>query len=398
MVVAGEPSGDLLAGELVTALHVEIQSRRPAYSADPQPLRAPLAPRFFGAGGPMMQKAGVELAFDMTTHAVVGLGEALQGYFKFKQLFHRLMRLALNRLPDVIILVDFSGFNIRFARAVQRHLRTRATPFRNRRPSIVYYVSPQVWASRPGRALVLARNVDLLLSILPFEKTWYAAHAPQLAVEFVGHPVLDRYAGAHPPPLENKSSANPPLVLLLPGSREGELRRHLPVLFQVAKRLAASHPVRLLMILPNEQLVAWTKGQYPALPPELRLQAGGLAPALAEASLAIAKSGTITLECACFGIPTVVFYKTSWITYFAARLGVTVRYLAMPNLLAGEVIYPELIQQAATVTNITNEATDLLINPARRETIRRKLARVIQSLGPPGAAQRAARAIASLLP
>jgi lipid-A-disaccharide synthase len=397
MVIAGEASGDLLAAELVKALRAELQSARPPETTDLQPLRTGLAPQFFGAGGPKMQEAGVELAFDMTAHAIMGLGEAFKVYFKFRRLFGVLLRLALERQPEVILLVDFSGFNRRFASAIRRYVRARLSPFRNWRPKIVYYVSPQVWASRPGRALALACDVDLLLSIFPFEKAWYARRVPQLHVEFVGHPLVDRYARVAGRRALVERHADLPLVLLLPGSREAELRRHLPVLLPAAKQLAVQHPVRFLMILPSENLLAQTKSQVLSMLPELRVQAGGLAAALTEAELAIAKSGTITLECAYFGVPAVVFYKTSWASYLAGRLGVTVPYLAMPNLLAGEMIYPELIQNAATVENLARAALELLTNPTRRDQIKTKLARVVQSLGPSGAAQRAARTIVSLL-
>ena len=398
MFIAGEPSGDVLAAELVHALRVESRSAPPATTTDLQPLRAGLAPQFLGAGGAQMQAAGVELALDLTAHAVVGLGEALQGYLKFRRLFAQMLRLALERQPEVIVLVDFSGFNRRFAAAVRRYVHARSGPFQNWRPKMVYYVSPQVWASRPGRASTLARDVDLLLSIFPFEKAWYAQRVPQLRVEFVGHPLVDRYGAPTRRPAHPERQAQPPLVLLLPGSRDAELRRHLPVLLPAAQQLAARHPVRFRMILPNETLVTRTKPLVQSLEFEIQIQAGGLAEALAEADLALAKSGTITLECAAFGVPAVVFYKTSWPTYLAGRLGVTVKYLAMPNLLAGEAVFPELIQNAATADNLTREALDLLTNTTRRESVQAKLARVVSSLGPPGAAQRAARAILSLLP
>ena len=167
MVVAGEPSGDLLAAELVRAL-----------VATP----AGAGAKFIGAGGPRMAEAGVELAFDMTQHAVVGLWEVLRNYFKFRRLFNQLLDLAVERRPDAVICVDFSGFNRRFAAA----LRERQQSIPGWRLRMVQYVSPQVWASRPGRVRTMERDLDLLLSIFPFEKAWYAEHAPRLRVEFVG--------------------------------------------------------------------------------------------------------------------------------------------------------------------------------------------------------------------
>ena len=140
-----------------------------------------------------MAGAGVDLAFDLTEHAVVGIAEVLKNYAKFRRLFHQLLNLALEKKPDAIICVDFSGFNRRFAHAVRQRQLT-ADP--NWRPRIIQFVSPQVWASRPGRSRAMARDFDLLLSIFPFEKQWYAQHAPELRVEFVGHPMIDRHGGS----------------------------------------------------------------------------------------------------------------------------------------------------------------------------------------------------------
>jgi len=209
MVIAGEPSGDLLAAELVKALVA---------------IPAGAGATFFGAGGPKMAEAGVELAFDMMEHAVVGGWEVLKNYAKFRRLLYQLVDLACARKPDAVVCVDFSGFNRRFARAVRA--RTRATPGWN--PKIIQFVSPQVWASRPGRAKAMARDFDLLLAIFPFEKAWYAEHVPELRVEFVGHPLCDRFR--EPAGAASVKEPSSPLVLLLPGSRAGELKRHLPVL------------------------------------------------------------------------------------------------------------------------------------------------------------------------
>ncbi|MBI4324712.1 MAG: hypothetical protein HY674_05555, partial [Chloroflexi bacterium] len=185
MLIAGEASGDVLAAELVAALRQELAG-------------APFPPQFFGAGGDRMAAAGVELACDLTAHSVIGLWEALRNYRKFKRLFEQLVRLACARQPDAIICVDFSGFNRRLAGAIRRQARARRGPFGNWHPTIIQYVSPQVWASRPGRAHALAHDVDLLLSIFPFEKPWYALRVPWLRVEFVGHPIMDRFGEARP--------------------------------------------------------------------------------------------------------------------------------------------------------------------------------------------------------
>ncbi|HVY72201.1 MAG TPA: lipid-A-disaccharide synthase, partial [Verrucomicrobiae bacterium] len=393
-------SGDMLAAELVTALRAAIEQQPCRATRDNQPLDRSLAPRFFGAGGPRMAAAGVELAVDLTAHAVFGLSEVLRHYRKFKGFFEQLIQLALDRQPDVIILVDYAGFNRRFAAAIQTRVRAGHGPFNNWRPRIVYYVSPQVWASRPGRAETLERDVDLLLSIFPFEQAWYASHARKLRVEFVGHPMIDRHgpdAAAWRHQLTGPSSLPDRRreVLLLPGSRVGEVRRHLPAMLEAAKTVAAQVPARFRLVLPNETLASMARPLLSGLA-EVTVQIGGLTDALRVADLAIASSGTVTLECAFFGVPAVVLYKLSWPTYWMARQIVKVPFIAMPNLLAAERVLPELIQADATPENLAREALDLLRNEARRGEVRVKLAQAIGSLGEPGAATRAANAILTI--
>ncbi len=384
MLIAGEASGDLLAAELVKAL-----------KASPEIHAMPFLPVFFGAGGPRMAEAGVDLAIPLTQHSVIGLADSLQKYAQFKTFFNRLFQLALEREPDLIICVDFSGFNRRFAAAIKRFVRRRRGTFLNWDPKIVQYVSPQVWASRPGRADQIARDFDLLLSIFPFEKEWYAARVPQLRVEFVGHPIVDRY-GLCRDELRAKWAGVTPTLLLLPGSRESELKRHLPVMLAAAKNIQSQRPVSVRMVLPTEALAELAKPKTRLLS-TLHLQVGNLAESMAAATAAIASTGTVTLECAYFGVPTVALYKAAWSDFWIARQIIQVKYLAMPNLLAGEQICPEFIQHKATPGNITRAALELLSDPDRRDALKARLTSVVKSLGEPGASQRAARAILRLL-
>lgn len=380
MLIAGEASGDMLAAELVSAL----RERVPAAT-------------FFGAGGVKMSAAGVELAFDMTQHAVIGISDVLKNYFKFRRLFKQLLTLALERKPDVIIGVDYGGFNLRFGHAIKDYQRNN--PFSKWTPKIVQFVSPQVWASRPSRAYQLAADYDLLLSIFPFEKNWYAQRVPQLRVEFVGHPMIGRSrhspAKDQRPVLKNQFKAPAPAVLLLPGSRKSELHRHLPPMLGALETIKGKLPsARARMVLPNEMLAKLAK----LLGANLEIQVGNLPAALAQADVAIASTGTVTMECAFFEVPTVTLYKTSRLTYEIARRIVTVKSLTMPNLLAGEEVYPEFIQAAATPENISRAALELLQDDSRREKIKSQLVKVITSLGEPGAPKRAAAAILSLFP
>ncbi len=409
MLIAGETSGDTLAAELVVALRQKAVAGLLDSTANVQPLRTALAPRFFGAGGPKMAAAGVDLAFDLTQHSVIGISDVLKNYLKFRRLFQQLFRLAIQRQPDVIVGVDYGGFNLRFGRAIKQHVRANRSLFNNWNPKIVQFVSPQVWASRPGRAYQLADNYDLLLSIFPFEKEWYARRVPKLRVEFVGHPMVERMQNAK---CKMQNAEPSPVVVFLPGSRADEVRRHLPVMVEVARMLKAEVQARCVMVLPNEELAAVAAGVAQVKVfrelsesefdldkhPYVKCLVGNLPQALAQADLAITKSGTITMECATFGVPAVVFYKTSWPTYLIGRQIVNVKYLAMPNLLAGEELYPEFIQEAATAENISHAALALLRDESRRAVVKAKLAGVVASLGKPGAASRAADAILSLMP
>jgi lipid-A-disaccharide synthase len=375
MLIAGEASGDALASELVKALRSQLTNR----------------PEMFGVGGPQMAKEGVEVVIDMTAHSVIGLIEVVKKYAWFKKVFEQLKQLAIERKPDLIICVDFSGFNRRFAHAIREFTRSLANSS-NWQPKIVQFVSPQVWASRPGRADKMAPDLDLLLCLFPFEKAWYAARTPQLRVEFVGHPIFDRHRTSETAHITSNVS-----ILLLPGSRAGELKRHLPVMIEAAKQIGAQYKnVRFEMVLPNETLAKQARVLGADDIPNLTTRIGDLSESLARSTVAIASTGTVTLECAYFGVPTIAMYKTSWSTYQIGRRIIQVKFLAMPNLLANESIFPEFIQNEATGDNLAREALDLLKNQSRREMIQSKLSRVVASLGGPGASERAAKAVLAL--
>jgi lipid-A-disaccharide synthase len=393
MVIAGEASGDELAAELVQQLREQITDAGAAATTDYQPLHSSLEPRFFGAGGPRMAAAGVELAFDLTADSVTGLWEVIKRLPRFRRHFLELLALALRREPDAVICVDFGGFNLRFAHAIRNYVRRHSGWFHDWQPKIIQYVSPQVWASREGRAYQIARDHDLLLSMFPFEKDWYAQRVPQLQLEFVGHPMVERYGRVDSLGRTPKEQA--PTVLLLPGSRQSELSRHLPVMIRGLALMRASVPeLGARMVLPSQALIQQAK-QF-GLPGFLDLQLGGLPEALEKTSVAIASTGTVTVECAYFGVPTVALYKTFWATYELGKRIATVKYMAMPNILANEEVFPEFIQNAATPENISGAALELLRDEARRARIRTRLAEVAKTLGTPGASKRAAGAIARL--
>ena len=381
MVIAGEPSGDLLAAELVRELRSTFREQgREA--------------KFFGAGGVQMQGADVELAFDMTQYAVVGLIEVLRNYGKFRRLFRALLELAVARCPDLIICVDFSGFNRRFAHAIRKV--ARFAPGWS--PKIVQYVSPQVWASREGRAGKMAHDFDLLLAIFPFEPGWYAQRVPSFKVEFVGHPIFERHKEWRERIAAKAATPNNPAnVLLLPGSRVGELKRHLPVMLQAARIIAAAHPVRFDLVLPNDSLLDYAKTFLAGATPPIAARAGGLAEALLAADVALASTGTVTLECAFFKVPTVAMYKTSWSTYQIGKRIVKVKFLAMPNILADEAVFPEFVQNDANPENLSRAALSLLQDMPKWQQIQQKLTGVIGSLEGQGVTRQAAETVARLI-
>ena len=391
MLIAGEASGDLLATELVSALHAQSSILDP-----------PSSPVFYGAGGSRMAAAEVELALDLTQHSVIGISDVLKNYFKFRRLFHQLLKLAIKRQPDAIIGVDYGGFNLRFGHAIKQYVRKNQSASTPWNPKIIQFVSPQVWASRPGRANLLAADYDLLLSIFPFEKVWYAKRVPKLRVEFVGHPMVERFISVGRVPLAPDTDilgargTRPSEILLLPGSRADELRRHLPVMLGALKLIREKLlSAKAKMVLPDEALKQLAD-RLTALPSDMEIQIGNLPQALAQADVAIASTGTVTMECAFFGVPTVTLYKTSWSTYQIGKRIVKVKWLTMPNILADEEIYPEFVQGAATPGPIAGAALELLQNEPRRIQIKKRLAEVVSSLGGPGATTRAATAILSL--
>jgi len=308
----------------------------------------------------------------------------------------QLLALAIKRAPDFIIGVDYGGFNLRFGHSAREYV--RGNPFSKWKPRIVQFVSPQVWASRPGRANLLAADYDLLLSIFPFEKAWYAERVPQLRVEFVGHPMIGRFANddfALARARSARIAANdPPQILLLPGSRKSELHQHLPPLLEAVRLVQAQLPeVKIKMVLPDPLLgkLARTLGA------NVDIQIGELPWALAEADVAIASTGTVTMECAYFGVPTVTVYKKPLLGLAFALGIIKVKWFTMPNLLADEEVYPEFLQRRLTPGNVAGAVVDLLQNEARRATIKSRLAAIVASLGTPGAPKRAAEAIVSLI-
>jgi lipid-A-disaccharide synthase len=339
-----------------------------------------------------MRAAGVDVVYDMGKLAIVGVTDVIKNVFEIRRLQKQLLAEVIARKADVFIGVDYGGFNLRFGHAIKQYLRDN--PFVDWKPKVVQFISPQVWASRAKRADRMAGDYDLLLSIFPFEKDWYAKRVPSLRVEFVGHPMVERFAQSKVQSPKSKVIGDAPKILLLPGSRRSELKQHLPAMLGALKLIREKIPsVRVKMIVPNDGLVQLAK----ASGADMEIQVGNLQPALAETDVAIAKTGTVTMECAFMRVPTVTLYKGSWLNYQIARRVITVKSFTMANLLAGEEVYPEFLQYDLTAENLARAALEILQDEARRAKMTGQLDKIIASLGGPGAARRAAENILSLL-
>jgi len=363
--VAGEASGDRLAADLLREL-----------KKDPK-LRA------YGVGGPMLKAAGQEQSLDLARHAVVGLTDVLKNLPKFLKFFREVKHEIAEINPDAVILVDYPGFNLRLAQALHREPNG---------PALIYYVSPQVWAWKAGRAKTMERILERLLVIFPFEVDWFAKHAPKLKTKWVGHPLADRW-------IEQSHAVRDeiPCVALLPGSRAKEIDKHWPILLQTAQKIVQEQRnVRFISMATDFEMrqrleEIWAK--YPMSGVSLDILTGQSLTQLTRCSLAIVASGTATLECAMAGLPMLVVYRASWLTYWVGRMLVKLPYLSMVNVLAGEKVVPEFLQGAAEPTRLARAALQILRNPKGAEVMAGRIREVAKKLGGAGAAARAAQEV-----
>ena len=355
LIVCGDPSGDVHAANLILALK-----------------RQQSAVRVAAVGGPHCKAVADEFIEDLASRGVTGFVEPLKQLVFLRGLSTRLAAFLRDRRPAAVVCVDYYGFNRRVL-ALARAARVPA----------FYFISPQVWASRPGRVSYLKQHVRRMLVIFPFEERLY--NDAGVPVTFVGHPLLDLV----PPPLAVRPDAG--LVIgILPGSRTSELRRHLPVCFGAFEILRAQRRnIRGLLFAAASQPDA----AYGALPDGLTLVRDRHYEQRATVDVAICSSGTATLENAMLGVPMVVIYKLSWPTYAIARAIVTVERIAMANVLAGREIVPELIQADATPERVAAEATAIVDDPGRAKRMRADLSALRETLGEPGAVNRAAETI-----
>ena len=358
LISAGEASGDLYAAGLVEAL------RRRNSSLE-----------FFGCAGPRMQRAGVRAVVDSASLAVVGLVEVVTHIPRIYAEYRKLIRAAEQERPDVAILTDSPDFHLRLARRLKR----LGIP-------VIYFVAPQVWAWRKGRLPAMRQNIDQLLSIFPFEPEFFAAHG--IDARYIGHP-LTRLVKPSASREELRSrygiSDESQVVALLPGSRKGEIERHLPVLIEAAKKISqASQRLapRFILAVPSANLLG-ANFRERISETSIQVLEGQTWDVLACAELALAASGTVTIEATLVGIPMVTFYRVNKLSWLMGKFLVRVPFYSMVNLVAGRRIVPELMQSDMTAARLADEALRLLSDGSARESMRSEFELVAQKLAGP---------------
>ena len=380
MIVAGEASGDTHAAKLIRAMR----------DAEPD-----TEFQFFGGAGPKMRSEGVDAIVKSDGLSIVGLAEIAFALPVFLKAFNNLKRAAIERKPDVVILVDFPDFNLKLAKTLKRK------GFR-----VVYYISPQLWAWRKYRVRSVKKYVDLMLTILPFEQDWYARHGVE-NVAYVGSP-LAREVQVDKPKDEfcrdHDLDSSKPIISLLPGSRHKEIVRILPVMLAAASAISKQNDdVQFLIAMGSNRNIADVKrvigdaaSQGLQLPGTLKVLDAETYDALNASDTAAVTSGTATLEAGIVGTPMVVVYKTSALNYKLFEPMIDVPHYGLINLIAGKRVARELIQGEFTSQSLSDELLRLL-KPETNAAVRADLKIAADKLGHGGASKRAAEAILNLI-
>jgi lipid-A-disaccharide synthase len=371
LLVAGEVSGDLHGAHLVDAVRqidAEVQ--------------------FFGMGGQGLERVGMKLLYNFQDLSVVGITEVLIKLGTIFRAFRVLKRFIDQEKPDLLILIDFPDFNLRLAKIAHR----KGIP-------ILYYISPQVWAWRPKRVKSIAQWVKKMIVLFPFEVPFYEAAG--VDVEWVGHPLIDIVK-----PTLSKEVAfqrfgldpNRRTIALLPGSRMHEVKRLLPPMLASAQLIQREIPdLQSILPLASGISLATLSSWIGNISVPVKVVEGWTYDVMNLSELLITASGTATLEAAILGKPMVIVYKVSSLSYWIGRALIQVDHIGLVNLVAGNEIAPELIQKDATPKRIAEEALRILRDPILHRRMTESMAEVRQSLGEPGAAQRAADIVISLL-
>ncbi len=347
-----------------------------------------------GMGGDKMRTAGVKIIEDYRDYAIMGFGGVIANLWRFKKLLDRTVKHIKNNKIDLVIIVDYSGFNLRLAKAINP-LGTK----------VIYFISPQVWAWRTGRVNDIRKYTEKMITIFPFEKEFYKQHG--VDVEYVGHPLVERI------PLLNESQGaekklsllrsqgtdkNPPTLGLFPGSRKQEVDKNLPTMLQTAALLMKDIPdlITLIALSSNVSIDEFKDTpEYKSVSPVI--VRGNSSDVLFASDAALVTSGTTTVEAALHGTPQVVMYKTSLMTYAIARAMVRVKYIAMVNLIAGKRAVPEFIQNDAHPRNLYNALLPMFTDKASWQEARNRALKIRESLGEPGAYKKAAEIVSTFL-
>jgi lipid-A-disaccharide synthase len=368
LISAGEASGDMYAARLAVAL----RERVPVH--------------LFGMGGPRMREAGVEIIADYREVHVLGITEVFAKIPSLVRVLGRLSREARSRKPALAILTDFPGFHLRLARKLK-----------NQGVASVYFICPQFWAWRPWRANLVRRRFARGLCIFPFEQEWYRARG--VAADFIGHPLVGEVCASRTrEQFAADQGLDParPIVAILPGSRPGEFRQHLPRILPACASVGPTRGAQFVLALApgltTAEIAPYLQSDFP-----VKLIEGSTYDAVAAADLAIVSSGTATVETALLGTPMIVVYRVAPFTAAVARHLVRTPMFAMVNLIAGRRVVPELIQDDLTPERLAMEAARLLDSPTERDRMREDLAEVRAKLGAAGAIDRAADIIAAML-
>lgn len=374
LVVSGEPSGDLHAGHLIQALSKELPS-----------LRA------FGMGGMAMRNAGAEILQDFGPLSVVGFGGVPRVLPLLRQVKRNLLEQTKNRRPRAIILVDYPGFNLSFAKAIKK----LPDP-----PKIIYFIPPQVWAWASGRARTIARIFDLVLTIYPFEPSYFTSHGGR--AEFIGNPVAYGLRNC-PSKEEARSRLNIPdnakVVSFLPGSRQREIERHVPPLEETIQILKNRWP-NLVCLISEADAIKEGEVRKALVSPNdsIRIIRGRQHEVIRAADAAAVVSGTATLETAILGTPLIVLYITDWLTFFLVKYFLLqVDYVSLANLLAGKEVAPELQQGRDLGKRVAEGITLLLQDPGARQRQTLEFKKVQRLLDGPNPYERAAEQIRQML-
>ncbi|MFH1067064.1 MAG: lipid-A-disaccharide synthase [bacterium] len=371
-IVAGEASGDRYAALLLS----ELKKLFPRMTA-------------LGVGGSHLRSAGQRQLFDLAVHAVVGLTDVLRHYFKFRDFFYQVAADIEQQKPDALILVDYPGFNLRLARKISSL--APGVP-------IIYYISPQVWAWKKNRTRLMRRVIDLLLVIFPFEKNWFGENEPDLKVEWVGHPLLDRW---EKPAIDENNNQGIHRIAMMPGSRRQEIVRHLPVLLETAAQASVFlRDATFIFLATDEEARASMESAILASPARklnYEIHTGHQLTHLSRCDLALVASGSATLECCVASVPMLVIYKTNPLTFWIGQKVVQLPYISIVNILAGEKVVPEFLQNNANARRLVGAIRQIAKNPRWRMETRARLREVTARLGDVGASQRAAQAVQKLI-